>query len=635
MLNSKFFLAVIIFLTGATSNASFVSAATEKLYPVDDWFAQLTDVDGFSNWSEARDYQGLISNDPYNENFGNNIGQISVRSDKGTGFYRIYRVSSVFDFSELPVGAEVVSAKLLVFKTLSNNNGNAQLVVTAHTRASLDKMQKQDWNINNYGEVAFATAPLLDGQYTEFEFNANGLDYLNQHAGSEVVLGLITDYDFLDVDPGTARQSVGWYELENGGDDKDPYLEVRYELNGNQYSLYTQIESPYPSETETADWADDQMPCGTIAACGCAITSAVMLARSYGVTTGVDGTDVNPKNFNNWLKENGGYNKWGELNFLQALKYFAPVDSSSESYFSFDADRLSESETKAELSSRPIITEVLASNRNSDYSFTHFLLSTDFDSGEVSVNDPLWYNTENLDDDRDRDSWVQSYGNSLVSGRDIEYSADASNVAAGVHITLGSPADLLLDVPSRGKLGVDPRGGNRFDFEDGDYATTTPKANPDRNDSEYYQYKKIDVTNVTDDQITLEVIGTDEGEFILDIGVQTMGGEWRQVVINGNTSKDKVDVFVIDMTNGDVMSLDSDMTRERFIELVEEATVDLKSNKQRFFIKYAHRIFNAIDADRNKLAQLRLRIFEKLLKVKRVKDEPLNQGIDQLWSQLR
>lgn len=40
----------------------------------------------------------------------------------------------------------------------------------------------------------------------------------------------------------------------------------------------------------------------TICKKGCALTSAVMVLRYYGVTTGIDGKEVNPRNLNEWLK---------------------------------------------------------------------------------------------------------------------------------------------------------------------------------------------------------------------------------------------------------------------------------------------------------------------------------------------
>lgn len=84
--------------------------------------------------------------------------------------------------------------------------------------------------------------------------------------------------------------------------------------------LYTQIESPYPSEAETRIWSrlqygtgnykdcfDEELNYSAIRTCGCVITSEVMILRFHGITTDVDNNDVNPSTFNTWLTYNNGY----------------------------------------------------------------------------------------------------------------------------------------------------------------------------------------------------------------------------------------------------------------------------------------------------------------------------------------
>jgi parallel beta-helix repeat protein len=94
--------------------------------------------------------------------------------------------------------------------------------------------------------------------------------------------------------------------------------------------LYTQIVSPYPSETLTDSWDHliyakgdiEHYDCGnTIAQCGCAITSQVMILRFHGVTTTVDTNDVNPGTFNEWLKNNNGYWPDGGVKWAKIQDY--------------------------------------------------------------------------------------------------------------------------------------------------------------------------------------------------------------------------------------------------------------------------------------------------------------------------
>lgn len=82
--------------------------------------------------------------------------------------------------------------------------------------------------------------------------------------------------------------------------------------------LMTQVVSPYPNEVDTASWAGELYAdglgefesgfCDTIEECGCAISSLTTLARHHGIEVGIDGSAVNPKNLNDWLLENNGYN---------------------------------------------------------------------------------------------------------------------------------------------------------------------------------------------------------------------------------------------------------------------------------------------------------------------------------------
>ncbi|MFN3301627.1 MAG: right-handed parallel beta-helix repeat-containing protein, partial [Patescibacteria group bacterium] len=91
--------------------------------------------------------------------------------------------------------------------------------------------------------------------------------------------------------------------------------------------LYTQVVSNYPSRQATESWFDldyahgKKYSCGSkIYQCGCAITSIVMIARYYGITE-AQGKDVNPKEINEWLRnEPGGYQN-GNVNWLAAAKY--------------------------------------------------------------------------------------------------------------------------------------------------------------------------------------------------------------------------------------------------------------------------------------------------------------------------
>lgn len=54
---------------------------------------------------------------------------------------------------------------------------------------------------------------------------------------------------------------------------------------------------------------------------GCALVSAAMVLRGFGVTEGVDGKEVNPRNLNEWLKYNKGY-KEGNVEW-EKIRYYS------------------------------------------------------------------------------------------------------------------------------------------------------------------------------------------------------------------------------------------------------------------------------------------------------------------------
>jgi hypothetical protein len=222
---------------------SIASAELLNIYPTDDSVAQLYDQDGISDWTEARDYQGELFSDPIESGSLDNTGYIYVRSDNGVGTYRIYRVSKVFDLSAIPESAEIISAKLNLYKTPSNNRGNIDIVVTSHQRQLIGQMQKWDWKIQNFGTQEFARNSLVnDTEYTTFDFSEAGLDYLETNFGEAATLGVLTDFDFDGIEPTEYIAAAGWYEVEQEGVNFDPYLEIEYKVEPETpYPLYTQI----------------------------------------------------------------------------------------------------------------------------------------------------------------------------------------------------------------------------------------------------------------------------------------------------------------------------------------------------------------------------------------------------------
>jgi len=79
--------------------------------------------------------------------------------------------------------------------------------------------------------------------------------------------------------------------------------------------LFKQCSSPWGSDIYDHTKS-------TICKEGCALTSAAMILRYYGVTTGIDGKDVNPGNLNEWLKSQpDGYDRKGNIYWNTITRY--------------------------------------------------------------------------------------------------------------------------------------------------------------------------------------------------------------------------------------------------------------------------------------------------------------------------
>jgi hypothetical protein len=113
-----------------------------------------------------------------------------------------------------------------------------------------------------------------------------------------------------------------------------------------------------------------------------------MVLRYYGVITGVDGTEVNPRNLNEWLKGNKGYTKEG-LIYLKKLAVYSgnKVHFSTTKNPNFDSVHIELRE------GRPPILYLIPVFRS------HFVVAT----GEICIdNEKTWiirdpgYNKYNL-----------------------------------------------------------------------------------------------------------------------------------------------------------------------------------------------------------------------------------------------
>lgn len=157
----------------------------------------------------------------------------------------------------------------------------------------------------------------------------------------------------------------------------------------NDVPLMTQVVSPYPPES--SEWADDVFASGgpfwcggTIADCGCAITSMAMLSQYRGVAEGLDGENIDPGSLNQWLIENDGYSAGeGSIIWPRALQYFSSKLGFSQ--FALDHHNATDETLISEYVERGDLA-VAYNNRKGHY----FLLTDTLADGGYAINDPAW-----------------------------------------------------------------------------------------------------------------------------------------------------------------------------------------------------------------------------------------------------
>ena len=346
--------------------------------------------------------------------------------------------------------------------------------------------------------------------------------------------------------------------------------------------LMTQIASPYPSLPETTEWAtttyadgraDKVGDCGrSIAQCGCAITSLSMIGKYHGITTGFDGSSVNPLHMNAWLLDNKGYSPDGSVLWNYALAYLGEEkDGKVMSRLSLDGHNETDTNTIGEF----------VDNANPSLGFNkkegHYVVLTHtIDEGGFSVKDPLWYNTKTTDDERDVAGKVQDYNDVVSKANLIGYNPALTPLPESVEIVLESPAELLVTDERGRRLGYDVETntfvseipGGSYDREDFILNPENPSANP-------HKKKRVYIRKPEGEKFAVEVIGTGVGEYQLSFAVTDGKGGLFGEQIASTTSVGKVDGYTVTTLAGtdalpsylqDILKLIPQSEQKKFIQ---------------------------------------------------------------------
>ncbi|MCA9368183.1 hypothetical protein KC887_08075 [Candidatus Kaiserbacteria bacterium] len=625
-MNKTIVLLAILFFGSAT----FANAATNTviIYPSSDGINQLYDNENQTVWSLARAYTGTLFKIPDESDT-----VIKIRSDKNSGRYRIYRGSIVFDTSSIPNDAIVKSASLNLYGIA----GDASIVLNGHTRASNSILTKEDWQLSNYGADEFARAYLNDNQYNVLDFNADGINYLNLEG--DTVLGFMTDNDFDDIDPGSVGYAKYFASVDASGTSTDPYLEITYTYDDGELetddSLFTQVVSPNPSVASTTEWANDTYAwgdaywCGTtIGGCGCAITSLVMMGREAGVLYGVDGSAVNPGNFNTWLQQNDGYDSAGSLFWTKAAEYLGQqVDTRVATSFAVEKFRA----TKPIELRAAVAADNLRVVGYSGAKYHFFYLSGLTQSG-YQIRDPFWYGTQTTNEQKNPTYHRQDYDDQVDRG--VIYKVETPAIQTGIiEVTLNSPAELLLVDANGDRTGYAPASGIIEEIPHSGYISDDVIGSRDDGATPPHVTKHLLATEAAG-VYELHVLGTGGGAYTLSVLLKDEQGYEHRFTNTGETRLDQDDLFMIDLSTGIVEEVVTEVDRAAFVAAVAAATTGSTDENQRFFERWANKIFDEIDADKPEQAAQHLDVFQVLQQAKDVTSTWLEQVIGKLREQL-
>lgn len=358
--------------------------------------------------------------------------------------------------------------------------------------------------------------------------------------------------------------------------------------------LMTQVVSAYPSIEETSSWANEIFAdgrgeaiagdkCGlTFKQCACAITSLSMVGRYHGIDKGIDGTDVNPLNMDNWLltgadhvkdgKVVDGYDVAGNVLWPWALAYLGEEkDNKFVSHL-----RIENASTNVMSNVRTFIDRqgpALGFNKDRGH---WVVLTGNLEDGGFSVRDPYWYKTKTTGDAKDTENSVQGYNNVMTKAALFAYQSELKPIQDIINFNVNSPAQLLVTDEMGRRTGFDPETGTFVNeipgaSYDPEYAIkdqSNPSGNP-------HYTKQLLLVEPEGEYFTLQVIGTGEGSYTLDGAVSDGDGSIFGDRVAAATSEGKIDSYTVVTLSGtdalpeylkDILSLIPQNEQKKFVQ---------------------------------------------------------------------
>jgi len=328
------------------------------------------------------------------------------------------------------------------------------------------------------------------------------------------------------------------------------------------------VRSPYPSDEETDEWDHlfyaegntRNYDCGsTIAGCGCAITSMVMLGRFYDIDIGIDNSNTDPGKINDWLNNNQGYSG-PNLYWSKAVEYLGYVDGGTNKKMArLSFDYYNESSASSLIddyidNSKPIVAR-------SDAYGHYFVIDGKLKINNVdtyTVKDPYWYNTKTLNDFKSIANHIQGYNNYFTKANLFSYLETPKKIAASMQIYLASPAELLITDLEGRKIGRDPINNVTYnEIPNSNYTLEGAIVASDDPLGETHEKKVVHIPDPIDGLYNIQVIGTAAGDYTLTSLVYDDKGDSKEIIQESSTVQDDIQEFELDYSTQDVQQAET------------------------------------------------------------------------------
>lgn len=403
--------------------------------------------------------------------------------------------------------------------------------------------------------------------------------------------------------------------------------------------LWTQVSSNYPPRSLLQEWSDKTYASGidhtcgdktngykaTIGTCGCLITSFVMLSHYYDIEQGVDGSDVTPLTFNNWLEAHGGYvdvRHGGTidenlLDFNAARRYFGVIqDGKSYSWLQYHTNPATNSLKITDQSVFDGYLDALEPGILYNASVGHFFVATQklVAAGTYALRDPYFYNTQTLNDASDPPNHVHAYHNVFSYAIVPSKLSTPKQVVAYTTLYLASPAEILVTDSQGRREGKDPRTGMTYnEIPYASYDLSDPIATSETPlDPSALPDTKILVLPTNAGMYTIEVIGTGSGTYQLTAAMTTDSGTTTTKVFTASTTPGAVVDYLfapatqtITLTPEEILSALTDTIQHAGLKSVTNALLAHVQNIKTAYQKDKDSTGALIQAMSTQVAQLR------------------------------